>query len=157
MGRIRKYQISVGLSSDLIDMIEEKTKTEGISRSRFIERIIRENIDERCNQCSIEEKLRKYNVDTRHIEFPISMEEADELIEEEVNRPRTMRRHRERSILEIVRRIFIETAAIVNLADVLTEAERLDIGQDTAEDIIEALCADGRLMRPGGYDTLQPV
>ena len=45
----------------------------------------------------------------------------------------------------------------VNLADVLTEAGRLDINRDTAEDIIEALCRDGRLMRPGGYDTLQPV
>ena len=29
--------------------------------------------------------------------------------------------------------------------------------RDVAEDIIEALCRDGRLMRPGGYDTLQPV
>ena len=154
---MRKYQLSVGLSSDLIDMIEEKTKEEGISRSRFIERIIRENIDERCIQCSIEEKLREHNIDTRYIEFPISMEEADELIEEEVNRPKSKRRDRERSILEIVRRIFSETGATVNLADVLTEAGRLDINRDAAEDIIEVLCRDGRLMRPGGYETLQPV
>ena len=66
-------------------------------------------------------------------------------------------RNRERTLLEIVRRIFAETGATVNLADVLTEAGRLDINRDTAEDIIEALCRDGRLMRPGGYDTLQPV
>jgi len=45
----------------------------------------------------------------------------------------------------------------VALADVLTEAGRMDISRDVAEDIIEALCRDGRLMRPGGYDTLQPV
>ena len=66
-------------------------------------------------------------------------------------------RNRERTLLEIVRRIFGETGTTVNLADVLTEAGRLDINRDTAEDIIEALCRDGRLMRPGGYDTLQPV
>ena len=66
-------------------------------------------------------------------------------------------RNRERSILEIVRRLFSETGNIVNLADVLTEAGRMDISRDVAEDIIEALCRDGRLMRPGGYDTLQPV
>ena len=66
-------------------------------------------------------------------------------------------RNRERTLLEIVRRIFAETGTTVNLADVLTEAGRLDINRDTAEDIIEALCRDGRLMRPGGYDTLQPV
>ena len=66
-------------------------------------------------------------------------------------------RNRERSILEIVRRLFAETGNIVNLADVLTEAGRTDISRDVAEDIIEALCRDGRLMRPGGYDTLQPV
>ena len=66
-------------------------------------------------------------------------------------------RNRERSILEIVRRLFAETGNIVNLADVLTEAGRMDISRDVAEDIIEALCRDGRLMRPGGYDTLQPV
>ena len=153
---MRKYQLSVGLSSDLIDMIEEKTKAEGISRSRFIERLIRENIDDRCIQCTIEEKLRSNNIDTRYIPFPISMEEAEELIEEKKNRP-TMRRNQERTLLEIVRRIFTETGATVNLADVLIEAGRLDINRDTAEDIIEALCRDGRLMRPGGYDTLQPV
>ena len=45
----------------------------------------------------------------------------------------------------------------VTLADVLTEAGRLEISRDAAEDIIEALCRDGRLMRPGGYETLQPV
>ena len=66
-------------------------------------------------------------------------------------------RNRERTILEIVRRIFAETGDIVALADVLTEAGRMDISRDVAEDIIEALCRDGRLMRPGGYDTLQPV
>ena len=66
-------------------------------------------------------------------------------------------RNRERTILEIVRRIYAETGDIVALADVLTEAGRLEITRDAAEDIIEALIRDGRLMRPRGYETLQPV
>ena len=66
-------------------------------------------------------------------------------------------RNRERTILEIVRRLHIETGEIVSLNDVLTEAGRGDISRDVAEDLIDALCRDGRLMRPGGYETLQPV
>jgi len=66
-------------------------------------------------------------------------------------------RKRERIILEIVRRIHAETGEIVSLNDVLTEAGRSDINRDSAEDLIDLLCRDGRLMRPGGYETLQPV
>jgi replicative DNA helicase Mcm len=66
-------------------------------------------------------------------------------------------RNRERTILEIVRRIYVETGQIVSLNDVLTEAGRSDITRDAAEDLIDALCRDGRLMRPSGYETLQPV
>ena len=154
---MRKYQLSVGLSSDLIDMIEEKTTAEGISRSRFIERLIREHIDDRCIQCTIEEKLRANNIDTKYITFPISLEEAEELIEENKNQPKKGMRQLERSILEIVRRIFLETGETVILNDVLNEAERMDIGRDVAEVIVDELCRDGRLMRPSGYHTLQPV
>ena len=66
-------------------------------------------------------------------------------------------RKREETILEIVRRIHAETDEVASLNDVLTEAGRSDISKDVAEDIIDILCRDGRLMRPGGYETLQPV
>ena len=66
-------------------------------------------------------------------------------------------RNRERVILDIVKRIYSETGDIVPLMDVLTEAGRLEISRDVAQDIIDNLCTDGRLMRPRGYDTLQPV
>ena len=66
-------------------------------------------------------------------------------------------RNRERTILEIVKRIHVETGEVVALMDVFTEAGRLDISRDVAEDLIDMLCRDGRLMRPSGYDTLQPV
>ena len=41
--------------------------------------------------------------------------------------------------------------------DVLNEAERLDISRDKAEEVIDKLNQNGRLMRPTGYDTLQIV
>ncbi|MBT5183919.1 MAG: hypothetical protein HOM47_01950 [Euryarchaeota archaeon] len=51
----------------------------------------------------------------------------------------------------------METGQVVSLNDVLTEANRCDISRDAAEDLVDALCRDGKLMRPGGYQTLQPV
>ena len=66
-------------------------------------------------------------------------------------------RNRERTILEIVRRIHLDTGGQpVPLNDVFNEAARLDIARDAAEDIIEAMCTDGRLFRPL-YDTLAPA
>ena len=66
-------------------------------------------------------------------------------------------RNRERVILEIVKRVYSETGEIVALTDVLTEAGRAEISKDVAQDIIDLLVTDGRLIRPRGYDTLQPV
>ena len=65
-------------------------------------------------------------------------------------------RNRVQAISEIVRRMHAETGAAVDLNDVLTEAGRLDISRDVAEDIIDTLCTNGTLMRPV-YDTLAPV
>ena len=66
------------------------------------------------------------------------------------------KRNRERSILEIVRRIHLETGQPAPLNDVFNEAERIDINRSSAEEIIEAMCTDGRLFRPL-YDTLAPA
>jgi DNA replicative helicase MCM subunit Mcm2 (Cdc46/Mcm family) len=41
--------------------------------------------------------------------------------------------------------------------DVINEAERENIPRAKAEEIIEKLNQNGRLMRPNGYDTLQIV
>ena len=43
------------------------------------------------------------------------------------------------------------------LIDVFNEAERLDISRQKAEEVIDKLNQNGRLMRPTGYDTLQIV
>ena len=67
------------------------------------------------------------------------------------------KRNRERAIVEIVRRITLESGQSANLNDVLTEAGRLDISQDVAMDIIDELVTVGQLMRPQGYETLAPV
>ncbi len=67
------------------------------------------------------------------------------------------KRNRERAIVEIVRRITLESGQSANLNDVLTEAGRVDISQDVAMDIIDELVTVGQLMRPQGYETLAPV
>lgn len=66
-------------------------------------------------------------------------------------------RNRERTIIDIVNRIHLETREVVSLTDVLNEAEKMDIKREIVEDIIEQMVRDGRLMSPRGYGTLQPV
>ena len=62
-------------------------------------------------------------------------------------------RNRERMIVEIVRRLTLETGENAILIDVLNESEQLQISRDVAEDIIERLNRDGTLFRPS-YETL---
>ena len=66
-------------------------------------------------------------------------------------------RHAERSILDIVERLAANGEGFAQLIDVFNEAERLDIPRQKAEEVIDKLNQNGRLMRPTGYDTLQIV
>ena len=66
-------------------------------------------------------------------------------------------RNQEKIIIDIVSVLQNDAGTAANLLDVLTEAERRDIPRSKAEDIIDKLCRDGRMMRPSGYDTLQVV
>jgi len=66
-------------------------------------------------------------------------------------------RNQEKFILDTVSSLQNESGTHAELLAVLNEAERRDIPRSKAEDIIDKLCRDGRMMRPGGYDTLQVV
>jgi replicative DNA helicase Mcm len=66
-------------------------------------------------------------------------------------------RNQEKFIIDTVSTLQNESGNHADLMDVLTEAERNDIPRSKAEDIIDKLCRDGRMMRPGGYETLQVV
>ena len=66
-------------------------------------------------------------------------------------------RTQEKQMIDIVSVLQNDAGTAANLLDVLTEAERRDIPRSKAEDIIDKLCRDGRMMRPSGYDTLQVV
>jgi replicative DNA helicase Mcm len=66
-------------------------------------------------------------------------------------------RNQEKIILDLVSTLQNESGSSANLLDVLTEAERNDISRGKAEDIIDKLCREGRMMRPSGYETLQVV
>ena len=66
-------------------------------------------------------------------------------------------RNQEKIILDLVSTLQNESGNSANLLEVLTEAERNDINRGKAEDIIDKLCREGRMMRPSGYETLQVV
>ena len=66
-------------------------------------------------------------------------------------------RNLEKFIIDIVSTLQNDSGQPADLMEVLTEAERHDISRAKAEDIIDKLCRDGRMMRPAGYTTLQVV
>lgn len=156
MGRTRKYQVSVGLSADLISILDTKiTEGEFPSRSALVEKLIRESIQERCLQCEIIEKLNAEGVTTWTSNLPKTMDEANEMIHWHKNRLK--RRNQEKVLIDIVSVLQNDTGAAASLIDVLTEGERRDIPRSKAEDIIDKLCRDGRMMRTSGYDSLMVV
>tara|TARA_B100000287_G_scaffold82308_1_gene74971 strand:+ start:291 stop:2408 length:2118 start_codon:yes stop_codon:yes gene_type:complete len=91
---------------------------------------------------------------TRTWRYELMGENFDETTIQSGKKPTV--RNRERQILEIVKRIHMETGEPVTTNDVMTEAGRLEIAPGTAEDIIDNLCSSGRLMRPR-WDQLSPV
>lgn len=70
---------------------------------------------------------------------------------------KTAARNQERTIYDIVSTLQNQSGTYATLIDVLNDAERSGISRAKAEDIIEKMCRDGRMMRPSGYQTLQLV
>ena len=70
---------------------------------------------------------------------------------------KTAARNQERTIHDIVSTLQNQSGTHAALVDVLNDAERSGISRAKAEDIIEKMCRDGRMMRPSGYQTLQLV
>jgi len=159
-----KYQISVGLTFELIQLIEKKMEEGNYqSRSALIEEVLRQNLDDECIQCKATKKL----VDKRLLHIPIELgypftdEMAEkyildyERIEIAVDKYRKERKHAERSIFDVVKILSLESEkGWAQLIDVLNEAEQIGIPREKAEEVIDALNQNGRLMRPSGYDTL---
>tara|TARA_B110000008_G_scaffold209341_1_gene208155 strand:- start:548 stop:1036 length:489 start_codon:yes stop_codon:yes gene_type:complete len=157
-----KYQISVGLTFELIQLIEKKMEEGNYkSRSALIEEVLRQNLDNECIQCKATKKLVDKDMLPIELEFPFTEEEVDKYILdfEEIsivsNAKKGGARHGERTILDIIDRFQKhEDKGYAQLLDVINEAERENIPRSKAEEIIEKLNQNGRLMRPNGYDTL---
>ena len=66
-------------------------------------------------------------------------------------------RNQEKIIIDIVSMFQNQSGHSARLIEVLNEAEKQDIHRLKAEEIIDKLCRDGRMMRPSGYDSLQVV
>ncbi|MFL2949216.1 MAG: minichromosome maintenance protein MCM [Candidatus Poseidoniaceae archaeon] len=62
-------------------------------------------------------------------------------------------RNREKTMFNIVSTLAVDSGGVAQHNDVLNEAERHKIDRGTAESILEKFHIDGRLFRPGGYDT----
>ena len=162
-----KYQISVGLTFELIQLIEKKMEEGNYnSRSALIEEVLRQNLDDDCIQCRATKKLIEKDMINIPVElgFPFTEEEVDKYILdfEEIsivpNVKKGGARHEERTILDIIDGLQRHGGkGYAQLLDVINEAERENIPRSKAEEIIEKLNQNGRLMRPNGYDTLQIV
>jgi DNA replicative helicase MCM subunit Mcm2 (Cdc46/Mcm family) len=62
-------------------------------------------------------------------------------------------RNRQRIMLDIVSTLAVANGGVAQHNDVLNEAERHKIDRGAAEDILDKFHQDGKLYRPGGYDT----
>ena len=68
---------------------------------------------------------------------------------------KTTVRSKERTILDTVRDLAANSdQGIADLNAVLTELDRNGLSRSDAEDLIERMVTEGKLLRPRGYDTL---
>ena len=140
-----KVGLSAKIETDLMHEIGEYVDSNELTIHQAVERLLRKALGQKITLDTFSDNDLLAEAGKRNLDFkPPSSKKATA-------------RNRERTILEIVRRIYVETGQVVSLNDVLTEAGRSDIARDAAEDLVDALCRDGRLVRPGGYETLQPV
>ena len=143
-----KVGLSAKIETDLMHEIGEYVDSKELTIHQAVERLLRKALGQKINLDSFSDNDLISEAKKRNIEWSNG---------DMVSGKKAIARNRERTILEIVRRLYIEAGEIVSLNDVLTEAVRGDISRDVAEDLIDALCRDGRLMRPAGYETLLPL
>ena len=142
-----KVGLSAKIETDLMHSLGEFVDSNDLNIHQAVERLLR-------NALGKEPKMENFSDEDLLAE--IAKRGISTETEDLGSGKKATNRNRERTILEIVRRIFAETGVSANMADVLTEAGRLDMNRDTAIDIVDTLCMDGRIMRPT-RDTLMPV
>ena len=153
MVKQRKYPISIGMTFELLQMLDERVESEGLkSRSQLVEQILRENIHAECNRCKKVTKLANEGMIDLPLEIDGSEEDLDHYISEVKARRKAMY-----MILDIVESLSNNANGYAMLSDILDEAENQGMSRELAELEIERFNMNGRLMRPTGYDTVQLV
>ena len=141
----RKYPISIGMTHELLLMLDERVKSEELrSRSQLVERILRENIHSDCDRCQKVDKL----VDNHLLNLPYEIEGTDEEFEFFIQERLQVRKER-KTMIEIIRN---ET----DLDKILNLCEENDIGRDKGIVWLDRFARQGILYRPSP-NTIQYV
>ena len=143
-----KVGLSAKIETDLMHSLGEFVDSNGLNIHQAVERLLRNALDKEPKMENFSDKDLVAEIKKRGLFYEIENLNSGK---------KPTKRNRERAIVEIVRRITLESGEAANLNDVLTEVGRLDISQDIAIDIIDELVGAGKLMRPHNYETIAPV
>ena len=128
----RKYPISIGMTYELLQMLDEKVAEGGFrSRSQLVEKILRENMDEGCVHCSKIEKLTSNHLLSLPYEIEGTMEDLDNYISEKLEF------RRKRSLL--IDTIREES----NLENIVSKLNQHDFDREQVLLWIDRLCMQG--------------
>ena len=163
MAKNRKYQVSIGLSNDIIVQLDKKVASGNYSsRSSLVEDLIRQNITDMCPQCDATKKLiqsKHFHID---LTYPLTMDAVNDYIETEEHY-RLKRRIGNRNIkivLEKVRNLQNQESRkfpYANKLEVLKQCEKHEISEELFNQIVERLVREGRLMFVRGPETLHAL
>ena len=128
----RKYPISIGMTFELLQMLDERVASGGFrSRSQLVEKILRENMDDGCVHCEKIDKLTSNHLLSLPAEIEGTMEDIDNYISEklEFRRKRSL-------LLETIRN---ET----ELENIISELQKHEFDREQSLAWIDKLCMQG--------------
>jgi len=136
MPTTRKYPVSVGMTFELLQMIDAKVKSGGYrSRSELIQKILHENLDDECVKCQIVDSLTSEGLLRLPDNYPESIREAGVYIAEQLE----VRRKR-KFILSTIK----ENRDLDKILSVLEHAE---ISPELGKTIIDNFAKNGLVYR----------
>jgi len=136
MATTRKYPVSIGMTFELLQMIDEKVKSGGYnSRSELIQKILQENLDEECVKCQIVDSLTSEGLLRLPVNYPASIKEAGAYIAEQLEARRS--------------RKFVLSTIKENrdLDQILSVLEQAEIPPELGKTIIDNLAKQGLVYR----------
>ena len=151
-------QVSISLDVKSVVELDKRVEEGGwSSRSSLVQHLLAQGSEHGCESCeamSILSKSPRFSLPYGH-NFPISIDEAKLIVDQLSSYGNSTTRSRERVILEIVREVTIASdQGFAELAKVLNDLTSAGMDKSDAEDRIERMVVEGKLLRPRGYDSL---